>query len=140
MKLIKMSDFVLEKNILDEKEIKQIINYANFLQQPLKLEMFVPCDESGNVLEEYKLTEKELFADANNQCRFISSKEAQWISAKEKVLFEDFYWEGNYTIGNMEDEMIYIDEEFCQNMNIEKFLTTIISDLELTESAISQIK
>ena len=27
------------------------INYANFLKQLLKLEMFVPCDEDGNVLE-----------------------------------------------------------------------------------------
>ena len=33
-----------------EKDLAVIYNYANFLNQPLKLEMFVPCDEDGNVL------------------------------------------------------------------------------------------
>ena len=138
MKLIKMSDFVLEKNILDEKEIKQIINYANFLQQPLKLEMFVPCDDDGNTLEDPKPI--HTYGLEVDDYEYDDLEVENYEKAKEKVLFEDFYWEGNYAIGNMEDEMIYIDEEFCQNMNIEKFLTTIISDLELTESAISQIK
>ena len=62
-----MTDFVLEqseeapkdKNLHKtnwslefEKYSKLIIRYAEFLKQPLKLEMFIPCDENGNVLEE----------------------------------------------------------------------------------------
>ena len=118
MKLIKMSDFVLEKNILDEKEIKQIINYANFLKQNLKLEMFVPCDDDGNILEEINIYEK----------------------AKEKVLFKGFSMNKHYATFESDDEIFYIDEEFCENITIEDFLNAMISKLELTESAISQIK
>ena len=56
-----MTDFVLEQ--LNEENsrtrpIRSVLNalegYANFLKQPLKLEMFVPCDEDGNILKEPK--------------------------------------------------------------------------------------
>jgi len=55
-----MTDFVLEQcKDLDgawdasfiTKKLDKIHNYSQFLKQPLKLEMFVPCDEEGNVLE-----------------------------------------------------------------------------------------
>ena len=67
MKLISMTDFVLgiEQNSYTKTEkyniiewqskcesFDKIIKYANFLKQPLKLGMFVPCDENGNVLED----------------------------------------------------------------------------------------
>ena len=58
MKLISMTDFVFEqKNFWNGNEFefeelgKDCVKYANFLKQPLKLEMFFPCDEDGNVLE-----------------------------------------------------------------------------------------
>ena len=63
--LIPMTDFVLEQ--LNEqnsrtKPMREVFNslekYAKFLKQPLKLEMFVPCDEEGNVLEEPKIEEE----------------------------------------------------------------------------------
>ena len=47
MKLISMTDFVLEQNNTIPKDLKlinnykNIINYANFLKIPLKLEMFL---------------------------------------------------------------------------------------------------
>ena len=56
MKLISMTDFVLRINELVPKEREQffqswqnkklmiIENYANFLKEPLKLEMFIPYD------------------------------------------------------------------------------------------------
>ena len=34
------------------EKYRQIFKYAKFLKKPLKLEMFVPCDEDGNILEE----------------------------------------------------------------------------------------
>ena len=64
MKLISMTDFVLNINELVSKESDQffqswqnkkmmiIENYARFLKEPLRIEMFVPCDEDGNVLED----------------------------------------------------------------------------------------
>ena len=56
--LISMVEFVLqqEKKGLQNTDrhlrFGTILNYAKFLSQPLKLEMFVPVDENGNVLEE----------------------------------------------------------------------------------------
>ena len=56
MKLISMTDFVLRINELVPKEIEQFLqswqnkklmiieNYANFLKEPLKLEMFILYD------------------------------------------------------------------------------------------------
>ena len=53
MKLISLSDYVLQ--LWDDKLMSEIgiraINYAKFLKQPLKLEMFVPCDDEGNILK-----------------------------------------------------------------------------------------
>ena len=57
MKLVSMTDFVLNINELVPKESDQffqswqnkklmiIENYANFLKEPLKLEMFIFCDK-----------------------------------------------------------------------------------------------
>ena len=53
MKLISMTDFVIslwDKDITTEDFAQTTIKYATFLKQPLKLEMFIPCDEDGNIL------------------------------------------------------------------------------------------
>jgi len=88
MKLISMVDFVLQKYNLsadeytDQDVLELINNYANFLNQPLELGMFIPCDEEGNVLTEPDLRglkdehRKELYE--------------QYQQAKERVLFEGF--------------------------------------------------
>lgn len=94
MKLISMTDFVIEvtNNIQNDwldsdrvEELKKISNYANFIKQPLKLEMFIPCDEDGNVLEEPKGWKNEdcNVIDCCNICKC-----EQYQQAKEKVLFE----------------------------------------------------
>ena len=89
--LIPMTDFVLRINEIEKeidqffdswrmKQLRIIENYAKFLKQPLKLEMFVPCDEDGNVLEEPNgidtAIETGYFHDYNK--------------ARENVLFEGF--------------------------------------------------
>jgi len=79
MKLISMCDFVLyqdnSKNDFVDFKIK-ILNYANFLKQPLELWMFVPCDD-GNVLEEpietiggVEMYTKQ-YQQAKDRCLFI---------------------------------------------------------------------
>ena len=90
-----MTDFVLEQRMTTEevrssnfydiqthiyKYYDKVFNYANFLKQPLKLEMFVPCDENGNVLDP---------SDAFRSCEkgFVYSK------AKERVLFKGLVFE-----------------------------------------------
>lgn len=76
--LISMTDFVLEQ---DEKRVGMrdycnlIVNYANFLKKPLELWMFAPCDENGNVLDEFVHIVEGGF-----------SREYQ--EAKERCLFE----------------------------------------------------
>lgn len=96
--LIPMTDFVvkeskteMKRNELWEtqqlKSLKRITNYAKFLKQPLKIEMFVPCDDEGNVLEKPK---RDNFL-THGICRtddFTKSLK-EYEKAKEKVLFEN---------------------------------------------------
>ena len=89
MILISMTDFVLE--IGKQTEVKtyawyflKVTKYANFLKQPLTLDMFIPCDDKGNVLKyetEYCLAKK-------GSERF--ERHVNYWKAKEKVLFEGF--------------------------------------------------
>lgn len=60
-----------------EKDLAKIYNYCTFLEQPLKLEMFVPCDENGNVLEQCK-----------EICSCECDKTKDFRNAKDRVLFE----------------------------------------------------
>ena len=76
------------KNVSDSEYRRLRDNYDDFLEQPLKLEMFVPCDEEGNILEEPKRWEDYLqYPDS-----FDGNKEwgelYDYQQAKEKVLFE----------------------------------------------------
>ena len=95
-KLISMTDFVLKTSKSKDlmKTPLQKLNghfiYAKFLKQLLEIWMFVPCDENGNVLEEYQKTEAEIYADENAICRFISKEEFIYKQAKEIVIFEGF--------------------------------------------------
>jgi hypothetical protein len=101
MKLISMSDYVLEQNkklnnaTEAYEQYCKIVDYANFLKQPLKLEMFVPCDENGNVLEKPEFYYKQenlkhlkgmelLIAEETNK------RVSEYQKAKEKVLFDNF--------------------------------------------------
>lgn len=87
-KLISMTDFVLEQgnpSNTDSQFADKVMGYANFIKKPLKLEMFVPCDEDGYVLEEPidSIGGVELYSERYKQ-------------AKEKVLFEGFEFFDNH--------------------------------------------
>lgn len=91
-----MTDFITwvdEKRNGNGGHYDIIIRYKNFLKQPLKLEMFIPCDENGNVLEEPKRWNDYLqFPDS-----FDGNKEwgelYNYELAKERVLFNGFVFE-----------------------------------------------
>ena len=97
--LIPMSDFVLQIDKLRPCDLGQdfsswnlsklitIENYAKFLKQPLKLEMFVPCDENGNVLEEPQMRPERNSFDEEDM-DYDAQELYDYIKAKEKVLFE----------------------------------------------------
>ena len=90
--LIPMTDFVnnvgnMENYPSHENALSWIYNYATLLKQPLKLEMFVPCDEDGNVLEEPKIEEE--YVDEHTT-QIFAQYQYDLDKAKEKVLFEGF--------------------------------------------------
>jgi hypothetical protein len=151
MKLISMTDFVLESN----KKIAQshsrvecgnlILNYAQFLKQPLKLWMFVACDEERNMLEEPErwgdyLMFPESF-DGNKEWNDLY----EYQQAKERRLFEgvtvtienNTYLDIKLENGNV---FRYVKKEqrfmFCHDYKIENLLGR---DATLTPTAIKQI-
>ena len=80
MKLISMTDYVLESQRFKEDSdtaIFKVTNYAQFLKQPLNLGMFVPCDLNENILP-----------DCNKYLSF--QKGIIYGLAKKRVLFEGF--------------------------------------------------
>jgi hypothetical protein len=91
MKLISMTDFVIQQNIhyanqdISLEKLQLIIlDYAMFIKQPIALGMFVPCDEDGNVLEE-----KSIFNTTDEDYIFDSESFDNYKKAKERVLFKD---------------------------------------------------
>ena len=107
MKLVTLIDFVLQENKNGQQvnsitsqlhyELRSIKKYATFLRQPLKLEMFVPCDDEGNILEEPEDYEQRL----PNMMTEYNDEIYRYEQAQEKVLFYDvdyFYDEGRLTI------------------------------------------
>jgi hypothetical protein len=80
-KLIPITEYVLELDTIDipdHKKFASAINYANFLNTPLTLGMFVPVDNNGNVLEEPNFNLTSLSNDV---------KIGKWREAEKKVLF-----------------------------------------------------
>ncbi|MGV0925478.1 hypothetical protein [Empedobacter tilapiae] len=135
MKLISMTDFVLEQEKLNQKNTSRLAclcaNYAQFLKQPLTLAMFVPCDLEGNILEEPKINnilKVFPYERFNNACQMD-----KYQQAKERVLFKGFYKEFNAVISPSGG---YLD---IGNLRYKTIETIVESKLELTETAIKQI-
>jgi len=134
MKLISMTDFVLKQNkTLDfnpANKWKDCLNYANFINKPLKLEYFVPCDDEGNVLE--KETEHSAYAD-----------DLKYQQAKEKVLFEGFWLDETYKMKNRQlpyltngEISVFLHSDFAiRNQFIEEIAG---ANITLTQNAIKQ--
>ena len=132
MKLISMTDFVLEQNkpgIPYLTAIDKCINYAKFLKQPLKLEMFIPCDDKGNVLK-FDYPQNNAF-DEIAQLNF----EKQYQREKEKVLFEGFSPADNSFDFKTNHRLFRVKDY----KTIEDFIKENRVELILTESAIKNL-
>ena len=134
MKLISMTVFVLEQSkrimnveITHLESHNQIVNYANFLKQPLKLEMFVPCDDNGNVLEDII---------GNGMIHNYSEKVTQYEQAKEKVLFDGF---DIYSNGDLHNAFVTFESNRLEIMNVENLITDFQYSFYLTPNAIKRI-
>ena len=147
MKLKSMTDFVLNEynermdtpyndGALVESDAYKWVRYAKFLKQALKLEMFVPCDDEGNVLEEpYKYMDIQTIGSMNS---FATEQECSdseaFHKAKEKVLFEGF---------EVENDLLIIPNFGKQDIKNIKGLTIEALtefEIELTPTAIKQIQ
>ncbi len=123
MKLISMTDYIFlmrENNAKDNiRRFWACEKYAQFLKQPLKLEMFVPCDEEGNIIDE-----KEIIEDTETFFRHGI--------AREKVLFKDI------PMNEIDIQMLKVYES--KNKTIEElFNETADLDFILTDNAIKQL-
>lgn len=83
-KLVSMTDFVIQQRseLLFKELGRACCKYADFLKRPLKLEMFVPCDDEGNALDK-----PENF-DFHQPNEIDIKHRESYQKAKEKVLFE----------------------------------------------------
>ena len=135
--LVPMTDFVIKmmfsKNYPNHKEaLKQIFSYAELLKQPLKLEMFVPCDENGNILEEPQMRPERNSFDEEDM-DYDAQELYDYIKAKKKVLFEGFKPYEDYECAKYEE--VYVDEEVCDG----KFtVEDLIKDVGKTKIKLSQ--
>ena len=125
--LIPMTDFVnnvgnMKNYPSHEKALSWIYNYATFIRQPLKLEMFVPCDEDGNVLEEPKIEEE--YVDEHTT-QIFAQYQYDLDKAKEKVLFE---YKPQFDLG-------IIKHHISQGRNIEYLAN--FGSMQLTKSALN---
>jgi hypothetical protein len=141
MKLISMVDFVLQQEAerkddelfkegfysdLNARLLSNGYKYANFLNQPLTLGMFVPCDEEGNAMNK----PMHIFSDHPSEEHSVMFQGAmnRYQQAKERVLFSN-----DFTDSQMESIKRRIDrgnriEYFCQ-----------FDELTLTQTAVKQI-
>ena len=131
--LIPMTDFVnnvgnMENYPSHENALSWIYNYATFLKLPLKLEMFVPCDEGGNVFEKPSDEELEKFKGleyGSFDCNYTYIFD--YNLAKEKVLFEH----------KLQFDLGVIRHHISQGRNIEYFAN--FGSMQLTKTALNAI-
>ena len=150
-----MTSFVLKQNYTTTLDISQIDfydkelsilekirNYAKFLKQPLKLEMFVTCDDEGNFFEEPKI--EDYFDDGFNfefnQTHFKDVVLKEYQIAETKVLFEGIEFRKNGGVNFLtikEDTFAFFDFNVkFKNLTIEDLIQY---NLQLTENAVKQI-
>ena len=138
MILISMVDFVLKQKekmncLLSQNAFeyyKTTSRYANFLKEPLKLEMFVPCDDDGNFLENPSNKIYPASMSFSNEIEYYNLKHQQ---AKEKVLFDGFRFQNE---GYVTNGIFKFNEEYLENKTIEDLIQF---DLTLTQTAIEKL-
>lgn len=145
-KLIPLLDYVLEQtgkikpgcDYTNDQILIRIAKYARFLAEPLKLSMFVVCDEQGNIL-------KEPTVDNYMQPKEIDRQYKAYNKAKSNVLFEGFEITEDKDIEN--EFVIMNNDSFEVAYNVingfrfhfKKIEDLIKHDLTLTENAVKLI-
>ena len=135
MNLTSSKDFgKLLKDKSDSEYRRLRENFDNFLEKPLKLGYFIPCDEEGDILEEPTNYEKLLL----NMMTEYNDEVYTYYQAKAKVLFEGFeYDKENDWVTYNEFARFFVSE--LQNGKVEDLFKLIKDEITLTETAKKEI-
>ena len=82
-------------------------NFDYFIEQPLTLGMFVPCDEEGIILSECTYLYDVYKNLSNDEKRDYKLRCENYQQAKERILFKGFYSTDENTVSNGEIEIIF---------------------------------
>ena len=128
---------------------REVQKYARFLNQPLKLEFFIPCNDKGEPLEEPDLdndyywdvliekAKENGFSTGSSEDMELLYKEAdrlaieEYQKAKDRVLFkeiQDFGWIKHHLLTG----------EFLWEGKPIKQISNLTNKVELTEAGIKQ--
>lgn len=150
--LIPMSNYVLITATDDvwmyNKEVclntvDKIKSYANFLKQPLKLSMFVPCDDDGKVLAKPSIYDPRS-KTGNIDYEKTDEAEKEYSKALENVLFDEFSSE----LADWTDDFVMVltnkyDENFEISFSEEGDILDHngeLTDIEIVEDLIHYIQ
>lgn len=116
------------------------VKHALFLKSELKLEMFVPCDEDGSVLEEPIISEHLLDRFSQQPVKSENTPEAyRYRKAKKRVLFKGFE---NHKIEDFKKYLKITNNELRTNgvfSRVEHLVNNVVVyPIELTEAGIKQ--
>ncbi len=137
-KLISCADFVLQESKLIRirgwgsstiSHLNCIFNYAKFLKQPLKLEMFIPCHK-GKPFSEFQIVCLR-GPDELPELRLA------YKQAEEKVLFKDCSMFDEFQVRYGNGYLLHIKSWIGNESTDVEFL--VKANLELTDSAIKQL-
>ena len=131
--------------------IDRVITYSKFLKKPIEKNMFVPCDEFDNVLEEPLQEHYTDYTEEQNAKDWLYNLE-KYNKAKERVLFKGFkvldYKHGSLYSKVIVDSTGFIHlfwfDKITQTWEISRGLANIESltkfgGVELTEIALKEI-
>lgn len=116
---IQQFDLLFTDKISRDTFIDRVITYLRFLKKPIEKNMFVPCDELNNILEEPL---QEHYTDCNeeqNSKHWLNDLE-KYNQAKERVLFDGWGFFQNSLSGAetgirnevvLDDNVIYFYED-----------------------------
>jgi hypothetical protein len=107
--LVPMTDFVLQNAYTNEivKDFHSVLikhcKYAEFLNQPLKIEMFIPYDKKEGVLEDIT---------GQGMIPYYLEKVHRFLTAQQKVLFDGF------SVFKRKDYYVLLADDYPRNHEI----------------------
>ena len=123
----------------DSQDIEIIFKYNDFLKQPLKLEMFIPCNDNGEPLEKpVKENYRDIVTNKFDEYGYAVDLE-EYKYAKERVLFKGFYLSNNgkYNTAIKNNRITLIYSKVTNVWNVET-ISDLTNKVELTPNGIKQ--